>query len=180
MRRTHVRIATALGAILALSSCLLREPTGPDGRAEQAILLVRADVSGTLVATVVVQLTAPDIPTPLMFNIPVANGIAAGTITVPAGSNRTITLRAYDAGGVRTHSGSVTVSIQPGANPTIVIVLTPLTGDAPIEATLGSFAVIVTPTADSLLVGDTITLAATILDANGTPVTGQVVWGVLA
>src|SRR5439155_8739169 len=43
-----------------------------------------------------------------------------------------------------------------------------------------SFAVIVTPTADSLLVGDTITLAATILDANGTPVTGQVVWGVLA
>jgi len=180
MRRTHVRIATALGAILALSSCLLREPTGPDGRAEQAILLVRADVSGTLVATVVVQLTAPDIPTPLMFNIPVANGIAAGTITVPAGSNRTITLRAYDAGGVQTHSGAVTVTIQPGTNPTISVVLTPLTGDLLITVTLGSFSVTVQPAAATLAPGDTVSLRAIVVDPIGDPVSGQVAWATLA
>src|SRR5436309_2687330 len=180
MRRTHVRIATALGAILALSSCLLREPTGPDGRAEQAILLVRADVSGTLVATVVVQLTAPDIPTPLMFNIPVANGIAAGTITVPAGSNRTITLRAYDAGGVQTHSGAVTVTIQPGTNPTISVVLTPLTGDLPITVTLGSFSVTVQPAAATLAPGDAVRVRAIVLDPHGDTVAGQVAWATLA
>src|SRR2546422_8068594 len=78
----------------------------------------------------------PDIPTALIFNIPIAGGVASGTIAIPAGSNRTIAIRAYDAGGGETHSGSVTVSLQPGANPTIAIVLTPLTGDVPIEVTL--------------------------------------------
>jgi len=173
-------LAAALVSTLGLGSCLQSEPTDSRPSPPGARLLLRADLSGTAAATLVAEVTAPDIAPALVFNIGIVAGAAAGTITIPAGSNRTITLRAYDAGGARTHSGSVTVSIQPGANPTIVIVLTPLTGDAPIEATLGSFAVIVTPTADSLLVGDTITLAATILDANGTPVTGQVVWGVLA
>jgi hypothetical protein len=145
-----------------------------------ASLLLRADVSGTAVATLVAEVTAPDIAPALVFNVAIVAGVAAGTITIPAGSNRTITLRAYDAGGVQTHRGSVAVTIQPGVNPTIVIVLTPLTGDAPIEATLGSFAVTVTPAADALLIGDTTSLTATILDANGAPVPGPVVWGVLA
>src|SRR3989449_1532360 len=122
----------------------------------------------------------PDIPTALIFNIPVAGGVASGTIAIPAGSNRTIAIRAYDAGGVETHRGSVTVSLQPGANPTIVIVLTPLTGNVPIRVTLGSFAVLVTPAADSLLIGDPLSLTATILDANGSAVPGQVVWGALS
>src|SRR5213083_2647774 len=136
MRRTHVRIATALGAILALSSCLLREPTGPDGRAEQAILLVRADVSGTL--------------------------------------------RAYDAGGVQTHSGAVTVTIQPGTNPTISVVLTPLTGDLLITVTLGSFSVTVQPAAATLAPGDTVRVRAIVLDPHGDTVAGQVAWATLA
>jgi len=59
-------------------------------------------------------------------------------------------------------------------------VLTPLTGDVAIEVTLGSFAVIVTPAADSLLIGDTLSLTATILDANGSAVPGHVVWGALS
>src|SRR3989449_6215140 len=122
----------------------------------------------------------PDIPTALIFNIPIAGGVASGTIAIPAGSNRRIAIRAYDAGGVETHSGSVTVSLQPGANPTIAILLTPLTGDVPIEVTLGSFVVIVTPAADSLRIGDTLSLTAMILDANGTPVPGHVVWGALS
>ena len=58
--------------------------------------------------------------------------------------------------------------------------LTPLAGDVPIQVTLGSFAVIVTPAAHSLFIGDTLNLTATILDANGTPVPGQVVWGALS
>jgi hypothetical protein len=179
LRTRRLWLGLALVSTLGLASCL-SEPTDSGPRPPEARLLLRADLSGTAVATLVVEVSAPDIIPPLLFNIPIVAGAAVGTITVPAGSNRTIAIRAYDAGGVETHGGSVTVSLQPGANPTIAIVLTPLTGEVSIEVTLGSFAVIVTPAADSLLIGDTLSLRATILDANGTPVPGQVVWGALS
>jgi hypothetical protein len=175
------RIAATLVSLVALGSCLLREPAGPEGHAVQASILVRADLSGTVIALVVVEVTAPDIATPLVFNIPRVDGVATGTITIPSGSNRTIALRAYDAGGVETHSGSITRDIAPGTNPAISIILAPLTGDVPVTVTLGSFSVIVSPAAATLLLpGDTAHLTATILDANGIPVTGQVTWATLA
>ena len=179
LRTRRLWLAAALVSTLG-ESCLQSEPTDGPRQPAEARLLLRADLSGAAVATLVAEVTAPDIPTALIFNIPVAGGVASGTIVLPAGSNRTIAIRAYDAGGVETHSGSVTLSLQAGANPTVAIVLTPLTGQVPIQVTLGSFAVIVTPAADSLLIGDTLSLTATILDANGTPVPGQVAWGALS
>jgi glucose/arabinose dehydrogenase len=131
------------------------------------------------VVTVVIEVTAADITTPLAFNIPVVSGVANGTITVPAGSNRTITMTAFDAGGVKTHSGAVTVNIQPGTNATIALVLAPLAGDLPIDATLGSFVVTVSPNADTLPAGGTATLTATILDPNAAPVLDKVTWATL-
>ena len=74
MRR---RIAAALVSLIALGSCLPRDPAGPEGRAVQASLLVRADLSGTPIATVVVEVTAPDIATPLVFNFPRIGDVAA-------------------------------------------------------------------------------------------------------
>ena len=171
--------AALLGAV-ALGSCLPRDPAGVEGRTVQTTLYIRASLTGTTVATVVVDVTAPDIPTPLVFNIPSANGVAAGSISVTAGSNRTITLRAYDAGGVETHTGSVTLNIQAGPNPALSIVLTPLIGDVPITVTLGSFSVTVGPATATLALGDTLRLTATVLDANSHPVTGQVAWATLA
>ena len=123
--------------MVAMGAC--SEPTGSGRRPVDASLLVQADLSATAVMTVVVEVTAADIPTPLVFNIPVVDRVASGPVTIPSGSNRTITMRAFDAGGVETHHGSVTVNIQPGTNPTISIVLMPLTGSVPIDATLGSF-----------------------------------------
>jgi hypothetical protein len=176
----RVRVAAASLAVLALGSCLSGEPTGTRlPRPTDATLLVRADLSSTAVATVVVEVTAPDIATPLVFNIAVVQRLATGTITVPAGSSRTIVMQAFDAGGVETHSGSVTVDILPGTNSTITLVLQPLAGDVPITVTLGSFTVTVTPSRDTLMVGDTISFTATILDATGNPVAAQVAWGTL-
>ena len=163
--------------MLALGSCVGHEPTGSPPA--QTTLIVRADLSGTAVATVVVEVTAPDIPTPVVFNIPIANSVASGTITLRAGSGRTITMRAYDAGGVETHRGSATLNIRPGTNSTISIVLQPLTGDVQIDVTLGSFSVTVTPGASSLMVGEIVTLTATIRDANGNLLAGQVGWATL-
>jgi Big-like domain-containing protein len=178
-------VTLVLPLMVATAACGDRNTLESPGGAEAALAL-RADVSGTLAAVVVVQVTAPDITTPLVFDIPIAGGVAAGTITVPAGSSRTITLRAYDAGGVLTHRGSATVNIQEGTNPTLSIVLTPLTGTLPITATLGAFVVTVTPALDSLgLAGNrlghaaTAQLTATIKDAQGNPASGAPAWATL-
>jgi hypothetical protein len=173
-------ITAALLTLIACSSCLSHEPAGVDGHAVQTQLFISAELTGTSVAMVVVEVTASDIPTPLVFNIPTVNGAAAGAIRVPAGSNRTIALRAYDGGGVETHTGSVTLSIAPGTNPPIAIVLTPLVGDVPITVTLGSFTVTVGPVTAALAPGDTARLTAIVLDADSNPLTGQVVWATLA
>ena len=175
MVRSRMYLSVALALLMVQISCGdgTVDPTGG-----KATLAISVNLSGTLVAMVVADVSAPDIPTMLVFNIPIANGVAAGTITVPAGSNRTITLRAYDAGGIETHNGSVTVTIQAGTNPTMAIVLTPLTGNVPITATLGSFVVTVTPPSANLSIAGTLTvqLSATIKDSNGNPTTGVVRW----
>lgn len=165
-----VSFATAL--VAALASC--GGPTGADNR--DAALQVTADLAGTAVATVVVEVTAPDIATPLVFNIPIANQIASGSITIPAGAARTISIDAFDAGGVKTHSGSVTLNVAPGTHPTVQVVLQPLTGDVPINVTLGAFTVTVAPAQVTLTVGSTAPLTATIMDWNGNPIVGTVDW----
>src|SRR5437762_5122229 len=161
-----------LAAVLLLVAC-----TGSvDPGRGHGTLTVRADVSTSAVATLVAEITAPDIPTPLIFNIAISGGVAAGTITIPAGSDRTVSLRAYDAGGTLTHSGSATLTIQAGANTTVAITLTPLTGDQPIVVTLGSFTITVTPASPTVAKGGTVQLAASITDWNGNPTTGTIAW----
>jgi hypothetical protein len=174
LRNRLTYLSVALGFLTALVSCAERSTVGPPG--DEVTLAISANLSGTMTATIVADVTAPDIPTMLVFNIPIVNGSATGTITVPAGSNRTITLRAYDAGGVETHNGSVTVTILPGTNPSMAIILTPLTGDLPITVTLGTVSVSVTPTSATLSVAGTRQLSATILDSQGNPTTGVVTW----
>jgi glucose/arabinose dehydrogenase len=174
-----IRVGATLASLLVLGSCLPRDVTEPDHQRETT-LLVRADLSAaTSVASLVVEVTAPDITTPLVFTIPIAGGVATGPITVTAGSHRAITMRAFDAGRVETHRGSTTVTIVAGTNPVISLVLTPLAGDAPINATLGSFVVTVAPIGDTLAVGGTTVLTATIVAANGDIIAEPVVWASL-
>src|SRR3989440_3240384 len=170
-------LPATFAALLALGACIPHDLTEPP--ADRATLVVRADVSAAAVASLVVEVTAPDITTLLVFNIPIANGVASGSITLPAGSNRTITMHAFDAGGVETHRGATTATIRAGTNPTISLVLTPLAGDAPINATLGSFVVTVTPGADTLPIAGTAALTASIVDASGNPVIDRAVWATL-
>jgi hypothetical protein len=171
---------SALVSVMVLTACAAGDVTTPPG--SEARLVVRAELSGTAVATVVVEVTAPDITTPLVFNIPIVAGVASGTVTIPAGSNRTVAIRAYDAGGVETHSGSITITVQAGSNPSISITLAPLSGGVEIHATLGSFAVVVTPPSNTLSVRGsgglltTVPLTATILDEQGRTVTDTVSW----
>ena len=162
----------ALACFAASTSCTPSVVGPPSG---EATLHLTADLSTTAVATLVVEVSAADIPTVLVFNVPITSGVASGTFTVPAGSDRTFTLRAFDAQGVETQIGSVRVNIQAGTNPSISIVLTPLTGDVPINATLGSLHVTVTGVL-TLQPGDTASLFASIKDQDGNPVSGTVAW----
>lgn len=173
LRAPFSAVPVAFAATMFLAAC--GDGTVVPNR-EDGTLIVRADVAGSAVVTLVAEVTAPDIPTALTFNIPIAGGVASGTITVPAGSDRTVALRAYDAGGIRTHNGTVTIDIQPGANPNVAIVLQPLTGDQPIVVTLGSFSITVTPSSPTVVVGNTVQLSVSITDWTGTPTTGPVSW----
>lgn len=172
--------ACTTALLVALAACADHGVVN-QGPPPTATLAVSANLSGTAVTMVVVDVTAPDIPVKLVFNLSVASGLANGTITVPAGSNRTITMRAFDAGGVETHSGSTTVTIQPGTNTTLSITLTPLTGNLPITVTIGSFVVTVAPSSASLFLSGvtTVQLGATIKDSQGNPVNGVVTWATL-
>jgi hypothetical protein len=175
MPRAARRILFAAGVSLLAVGCRGRDVIAPDGRTVS--LLVRADLSATAAASVVVVVTATDIATPLVFNLGVSNGTASGTVTLPVGSARTITMHAYDAGGVETHRGAVTVNIQAGINTTIILVLTSLAGDVVINVTLGALVITVTPAADTLAVAGTAALSASIVDGTGAPVLQPVTWG---
>jgi glucose/arabinose dehydrogenase len=168
-------LSLALGLLAAaLSGC------GPDRLVQPApresFLLVNANVSGTTVATVVIEVSAEDLVPSRVFNLVISNGTASGTITVPSGSARTITARAYDAGGVQTHSGSVTLDIQPGTNGTLNLRLSALVGDITIDVSLGSIQVAVSPASHNVDLSGTFTLTAVVTD-DGSPVsTGTVTW----
>ncbi|HUL49842.1 MAG TPA: hypothetical protein VLT79_07520 [Gemmatimonadales bacterium] len=168
-----LRAHGAAALLLVVLACLRDAPTGT-GTA--GTVVVRASVSGSGVATVVVRVAAVDIPAPLVFNLPVQNGVASGSLTLPSGSQRTIVLLAYDAGGVKTDSGSVTVNIQPGTNPLLSVILTALVGDVPVHLSLGDPAIRVAPSLLYLKPGDTATVAATVFDAAGMPLSDSVHW----
>lgn len=162
---------------LALAAC--GDPgTGAAPPAGEA-LRISASVGQAPVSTLVVEVTAPDIPARLAFNIDVVNGTAAGSIRVPAGLARTITVRALSGGGTETHRGSTTVDVRTGTNPTVSVILLPVDGDQPIEAVLGSIVVTVDPAAGTVALGGTLRLAATVRDGSGNTVPGTVRWATL-
>ncbi len=170
------RSAAALAALLAACS---DGPMAPGGGRPTQLLLV-ADLHGTRVAEVVVEVSAPDIRPALVFNLPVADSVASGTITVTAGSDRVLVVRCYDAAGVETHRGADTITVQASGNPPLTITLLPLTGDVPIEATIAGIVVTVTPGADTLVAGGlSRRLTATVTTTGGSPVSGRVQWASL-
>jgi hypothetical protein len=181
-RRTSLWRAAILALtpiIVALAGCSdgggITEPDPP----RSAVLQLNANVNAAVAGTLVIEVTALDIATPLVFNFPLLNGTVTGTITIPAGSDRTITLRVYDTNGIETHRETVTVTLREGTNPAISITLLPLTGDQPIDVTLGTITISVSPALDTIPEGDTVRLTATVTDAMGDTVDVTVLWATL-
>ena len=136
--------AVAFACVTALAAgCEHAGPT--DGAAVTAPIRITAVTVGTPISTLVVEVTATDIPTPLVFNLTVVDGVASGTIRIPPGVERTITVTAFDDAGDVTHDGGVVIDVQAGPNPPVNIPLRPRAGQVPIVVTFGNYSVVVTP-----------------------------------
>jgi len=174
LRRTVYSALALVCPFLLLVGCE-RSPTASPA-SPVALHVSAASISAT-VSMVVIKVTAADIAVPLVFNFAVSGGAISGTITVPAGSDRTITASAYDAGNTETHRGVVTMNLPAGTQPTLQLKLLPLTSDQPINITVTSVVVTVSPPTLTLTVGAANgQLSATIKDGDGNPVAGTVKW----
>jgi alpha-tubulin suppressor-like RCC1 family protein len=162
------RIVAVLAIALLPLAC---EHSATDLRDERAgppvDLAINANVGAEgIVALIVIEVTGAGIPVPIVANFPVIGDVAQGTMTVPAGINRTFTGRAFDATGNVTHEGSVTDDVRPHMG----VVRIPLVSrgtDVPIEATLGALRIEIDPTSAEIEAGETIAFAATVTDAGG-------------
>lgn len=171
---------------LAVGACE-NSPPGPAALAsEGGAVEVRASVRTPTVSTLVVEVTADNIPDPQVFNLELVgadtdgDGVddeftASDVLTVPAGAGRLFDARAYDDAGIRTHEGSAVMDVTPGPNArAVVVTLDPLTGRQPIEIVLGSFDVTVTPARAEIVVGASQAFSAAVTDEDG-PVEGATV-----
>jgi hypothetical protein len=166
-----------LGALLLLAGCVDSpvETGTPPGHARLAL---NAAVTATS-ASLVVEVTGPGIDVPLVFNLPVADGVASGSVDVPVGSSRVFSARLYDAGGTETHRGQVTTAVSPGTNAAISMRLEPLTGEQPIDVVISSYTVIIVPPSAPAIIGRPLQMRAIVKDADGNEVPdARVIWAV--
>jgi hypothetical protein len=180
MRSLRLRRFSLVAAVLTLpfvaSSCATDGVAGPGEEAALATLPVSANVIGTPVATIVIDVSAPNIPTPLTFNLTVVGGVANGTLRLPPGNSRLITGRAFDSRGDITHEGSTTIDVRPGNNPSVSINLVPRAGQVPITIHVGVPIITINPGSATATVGNSILYTATITGQNGQPIDGTVEW----
>ena len=168
----HVRskCALVLGialTALTLTSCSDRPTTGLERPgAELAFVLIPPDY----VSTIGIQVTGPGIDSALVFNFSISNGVATGTLRLPAGAGRHLVARAFDDTGVETHRGDTTVTLVEGTNPSVSFLLKPLVGGQPLTVTIGSNVVAVNRRDTTIAQGDTVRFTATAVNWRGVAV----------
>src|SRR3954468_13308959 len=95
-------------ALLAVAWACADKVVGPPVVTPKGHIGVYADASGSGITTLVIQASGPGIvkgdgsPDTLAFNIPLTNGVASGSLDIPAGPSRVITARAF-VGVTETH-----------------------------------------------------------------------------
>ncbi len=185
LRRTLLLLAGV--ALLGAACSDGGSPTEAAPGRDEARVGFALDVAGTSVSAIAVEVTAADITSRLVFNIEVVNGVATGSITIPAGADRTITARAYDAKGILTHQGSRVVTVKGGSNTSIAITMVPTAGEQPLTINFGVMVVQVSravqpPTFPTFMgeeIGDTVRYRAFVRNADGSAVDGKVRWASL-
>lgn len=172
-----MRLFAAAMCAAALIGC--SDSANPTGANEDLTgIAVTANVTNTQINLLVITVSASDIPTPLVFNLPVGTGgVATGTLRLPAGDDRLIVVQAFDVTGEVTHEASVTIDVLRGQNPALRLSLVPRNGQLPIDITMGPYSVVVGPASHTMQVGQTVQLTVTVSEPNGDAVaTPGVLW----
>ncbi len=142
-----------------------------------AILSVSATTPAYL-ERVVLTFTGAGLSAPIVDTFAVAPpGVAGGAVQLPAGITLHLGVEGFDSAGVKTHQADTTVTLVPGANPAMTLVLAALSGDVTITWTFGSYTIVIAQPDTTLNVGDSLQYTATILDVRGAAVAGATpVW----
>lgn len=164
-----VSIAVALAGCGSSNGSTLSEASG------QVQVVVNA--VGTPVSTVVITVTAPDIPTPLVFNLTLHNGSASGVLELPPGPNRTITVQAFDSYGQVIAEASETRYVNLGYNNEISLIpMTTVMGVIPIFVSVGPVLIWVYPRSATLTVGESLAIGASVRRNDEQPSVFTVEW----
>jgi len=166
-------------AAVVVTGCDRPSPTQVSGMAVTPRRITA--VAGAAVGALTVTVRASDLPAPLVFRLPVTDGVASGTISLPLGSDRAIDVTALDGVGNVLQEGNVTLTVAAGPQPTVSIIMTPrpYDGSAPITAVLADYGVVVRPSAAMIdgSVAKTQQFTVTVTDVNGQAVAApQVEW----
>lgn len=121
-----VRMSASLGSVQAAAR--------QSGTAELSSIV-------SAITGVVLEVKGPGIPVPLVFNLgePDINGEVQAVVTLPAGSDRVMTARAY-IGTVVSHVGSDTVDVR-SSGVSVNLFLKKVTGDSGVGVTVEDFLV---------------------------------------
>jgi uncharacterized protein YjdB len=151
-------------------------PAQPDTEPQMATVPVSV-AAAPAISTLTITVSASDIPSDLVFNVSMTNGEATDTITIPAGSDRTITVRGFDAQAIETHRGSRVADMIEGLNAPLSIVLSALRAELPIVIVFGAVDIDVTLGRDTVSVGGSVQAVAIGVDEMGDTVALPVRWG---
>jgi len=164
-------------ALVAVASC--GDVQGPSADPSPVALPFRVAFAPQLnIATVVVTVTGARINPALVFNFPVVNDTARGTMVLPVGTNRTVLAQGFDSVGVELLRGERTVNVSAGTNAAVVLVMAPLTGSVPVTAVIGNVTLSLTAAAASVRAGSTVALTAEVRDETNTVVSVPVLFAV--
>ena len=175
IRYRPIAVLTCLLAGVACGSAT-DAPPGHEVEQQDLVLTIQASATPSVVSATV-EVTGPGIDPPIVAQLAVVNGAISGTVTVPTGSNRTFTVRTFDANGVELHRGSVGTDVTESMSATVSLTLEALAGDVSIEVVIGTVTVEIAPTDASIAVGETVSFTATVTDVLGNTVADPVlVW----
>jgi glucose/arabinose dehydrogenase len=167
----RVRGAVLFGVLLAACS---GESTSPERGVIPLALSLRVYETG--ISLVTLEVSAPDLAQPITVQGTIAEGFATATFDVPEGPDRTVTVRAFDAGDSRTHSGSVTLDLSGSPQAALSVPLEPEAGGGALVATVAGWRIAIEHGFDTLNVGETGDLEAHVIDGAGDTLDVVVSW----
>lgn len=165
LQQSPARRLWALAACIAAAMTACADLQDPTVEAPPASLpFVAAFDAAISVSSVVVTVTGARIDPPLVFNFPVINDTARGTVTLPIGTNRTLTAQAFDSAGLEVLRGQRTFDVSAGTNAAVVVVMAPMTGSVAVTAVIGNVTLSLTAAASTVRAGGTVALTAEVRD----------------